>query len=317
MADPLDTIARICAEQPHDALEQIAVALGYTEQVEQERAQREQTLAGLLKRPNSQPSDMKDFMQWCADEKARTGLEPSLWDAWKERGRRATPGVDACDGYRTSADGLYRTRIAPDAAAPMVPSHSVRLVFGADGRAHPPCTVCGTAYDKHGTFPTCASHPYTADGKCGHVGTLVGSVFTGAPCAGAECSAGCVRARGSTDVSGVIASHEAQGERRGSELDSDLGTLAASRRTGADLRHVASDRHQPNPSGMARDSLRSGSDVVVGNVTGHAEPPGGAGVHLALDDAAGPAADVAQGAPAAGVGVLDSDTFRPAHTNGE
>lgn len=50
MSDPLDIIARICNEQPHDALTKIAVALGYTEQREQERAQREQTLAGLLKR---------------------------------------------------------------------------------------------------------------------------------------------------------------------------------------------------------------------------------------------------------------------------
>jgi hypothetical protein len=49
-ADPLDIIARICHEQPHGALTQIADALGYTEQREQDRAQREQTLAGLLKR---------------------------------------------------------------------------------------------------------------------------------------------------------------------------------------------------------------------------------------------------------------------------
>ena len=59
-----------------------------------------------------------------------------------------------------------------------------------------PCTVCGTPYERHGSYPTCASHPYTADEKCQHVGTLVGSVFTGAPCAGAECKNGCVRALG-------------------------------------------------------------------------------------------------------------------------
>jgi hypothetical protein len=57
-----------------------------------------------------------------------------------------------------------------------------------------PCTVCGVSPYKHGSYPTCASHPYTADGKCQHVGALVGSVFTGAPCAGAECKNGCVRA---------------------------------------------------------------------------------------------------------------------------
>lgn len=33
----------------------------------------------------------------------------------------------------------------------------------------PPCAVCGTPYEKHGTAPTCASHDYT-DG--GHI-TLV------------------------------------------------------------------------------------------------------------------------------------------------
>ena len=49
-ADPLDIIAGICHEQPHDALTQIAEALGFTEQREQERTRREQTLAGLLKR---------------------------------------------------------------------------------------------------------------------------------------------------------------------------------------------------------------------------------------------------------------------------
>jgi hypothetical protein len=48
--DPLNQIARICDAQPHDALSQIADVLGYTEQAAQERAQREQTLAGLLKR---------------------------------------------------------------------------------------------------------------------------------------------------------------------------------------------------------------------------------------------------------------------------
>lgn len=28
----------------------------------------------------------------------------------------------------------------------------------------PPCTVCGTPYEKHGTAPTCASHDYTDGG---------------------------------------------------------------------------------------------------------------------------------------------------------
>lgn len=34
----------------------------------------------------------------------------------------------------------------------------------------PPCAVCGTPYEKHGTAPTCASHDYT-DG--GHIVLLV------------------------------------------------------------------------------------------------------------------------------------------------
>ena len=69
-------------------------------------------------------------------------------------------------------------------------------VVGGTLAPKPPCTVCGTPYERHGSYPTCSSHPYTADGKCQHVGTLVGSVFSGAPCAGAECKNGCVRALG-------------------------------------------------------------------------------------------------------------------------
>jgi hypothetical protein len=52
----------------------------------------------------------------------------------------------------------------------------------------PPCTVCGTPAEKHGTYPTCATHPYTGSDQCGHV--------IGARCVGAECRNGCVRARG-------------------------------------------------------------------------------------------------------------------------
>lgn len=50
-----------------------------------------------------------------------------------------------------------------------------------------PCTVCGVPYDKHGSFPTCATHPYTANGKCQHI--------IGAACVGTECQGGCVRAQ--------------------------------------------------------------------------------------------------------------------------
>jgi hypothetical protein len=52
---------------------------------------------------------------------------------------------------------------------------------------HPPCTVCAKPSSEHGTYPTCATHPYTPDAKCRHV--------LGAACVGAECQGGCVRAR--------------------------------------------------------------------------------------------------------------------------
>src|SRR4051812_14338456 len=38
---------------------------------------------------------------------------------------------------------------------------NVFVTCGAD-TPRPPCAVCGTPYDKHGTYPTCASHHYTA-----------------------------------------------------------------------------------------------------------------------------------------------------------
>jgi hypothetical protein len=60
----------------------------------------------------------------------------------------------------------------------------------------PSCTVCGTAYEKHGSYPTCASHPYSPDGRCGHVGTFADGRFTGVSCAGAECRNGCACADG-------------------------------------------------------------------------------------------------------------------------
>lgn len=60
----------------------------------------------------------------------------------------------------------------------------------------PPCTVCGKQASEHGTYPTCATHPYSPDGRCGHVGTFADGRFTGVPCAGAECKNGCVAVRG-------------------------------------------------------------------------------------------------------------------------
>lgn len=55
------------------------------------------------------------------------------------------------------------------------------LVYGP----RPACLVCGTPHEKHGSYPTCASHPYTPDGSCQHV--------IGAKCAGEECRNGCVQ----------------------------------------------------------------------------------------------------------------------------
>lgn len=49
------------------------------------------------------------------------------------------------------------------------------------------CTVCGVMREKHGSYPTCASHPYTPDQNC--------QTVLGATCVGAECRNGCVRAR--------------------------------------------------------------------------------------------------------------------------
>jgi hypothetical protein len=65
------------------------------------------------------------------------------------------------------------------------------LTLSKTGLPRPACFVCGTPYEKHGSYPTCASHPYTPDGNCRHV---IGSV-----CGGSECRAGCVRAIGAKE----------------------------------------------------------------------------------------------------------------------
>jgi hypothetical protein len=54
----------------------------------------------------------------------------------------------------------------------------------------PPCRVCGKPASEHGSYPTCATHPYTSDGRCQYV--------IGAACVGAECRQGCVRGRTAT-----------------------------------------------------------------------------------------------------------------------
>jgi hypothetical protein len=58
------------------------------------------------------------------------------------------------------------------------------------------CAVCGKSHFEHGSYPTCATHPYTADSTCGAVGTVAAGKFTGLPCPGPACVNGCVRANG-------------------------------------------------------------------------------------------------------------------------
>lgn len=60
----------------------------------------------------------------------------------------------------------------------------------------PLCFVCDKQHSDHGSYPTCATHPYSPDGRCGHVGTFADGRFTGLSCIGAECRNGCARARG-------------------------------------------------------------------------------------------------------------------------
>ena len=65
----------------------------------------------------------------------------------------------------------------------------VTVVYGSS-EPRQPCTVCAKPLSEHGSYPTCATHPYTADGTCQHV--------LGAACVGAECNGGCVRASRAT-----------------------------------------------------------------------------------------------------------------------
>jgi hypothetical protein len=66
-------------------------------------------------------------------------------------------------------------------------AHSVAVTFGP-AAPQGPCTVCAKPHAQHGTYPTCATHPYTNNGMCQYV--------VGARCVGAECVNGCVRGRG-------------------------------------------------------------------------------------------------------------------------
>lgn len=77
----------------------------------------------------------------------------------------------------------------------MVATYGALALQGASEQ-RPPCTVCGKSHAEHGSYPTCATHPYTPDGTCQHV--------VGAACVGAECRNGCVRGRGNVGVNGPL-----------------------------------------------------------------------------------------------------------------
>jgi hypothetical protein len=42
--------------------------------------------------------------------------------------------------------------------------HGNRAAYPQVPSGHP-CSVCGTPYEKHGSYPTCATHPYTPSGR--------------------------------------------------------------------------------------------------------------------------------------------------------
>jgi hypothetical protein len=91
---------------------------------------------------------------------------------------------------------MFRT--FADAAAVWNRRAGHTVVFGSS-EPLPPCTVCGKPRAQHGSYPTCATHPYTADGTCQHV--------RGAACVGAECRNGCVRAKRSADFDAKVRTH--------------------------------------------------------------------------------------------------------------
>lgn len=86
---------------------------------------------------------------------------------------------------------------------PLFFAHGVMVVGTA--ATHPPCTVCGKPYAEHGTYPTCATHHYTADSRCGASGTLEHGKFVGHQCPGAACRNGCVRGGNAAGVGGPLA----------------------------------------------------------------------------------------------------------------
>jgi hypothetical protein len=79
-----------------------------------------------------------------------------------------------CEGDENDIEAERNAGVAPS----QTPSYPQRWQFPgvpvepqpSGVPARPPCAVCGTPYEKHGTAPTCASHNYT-DG--GHIVLLV------------------------------------------------------------------------------------------------------------------------------------------------
>lgn len=71
----------------------------------------------------NEPMPLKDVVRAFLGSLLDTNSPAEIRAAFKECGFVTDPD----QGWRTSADGLTRTKIAPDAAAPTVPSQSVKL----------------------------------------------------------------------------------------------------------------------------------------------------------------------------------------------
>jgi hypothetical protein len=79
-----------------------------------------------------------------------------------------------------------QSRAAPSARLLPPPTVSNVVMASWQSESRPPCAVCSTPAEKHGSYPDCATHPYTRDNTCQYV--------IGARCAGAGCVNGCVHA---------------------------------------------------------------------------------------------------------------------------
>lgn len=92
-----------------------------------------QTVAACNSCGWSGPEPAKDHCPACDSDGTMTAACPKCCGRYTLVAE-ATVGVDTSDGWRTSADGMTRTKIAPHAAVPMVPSPSATFRVGGDGR---------------------------------------------------------------------------------------------------------------------------------------------------------------------------------------